>query len=79
MSDTNKDFSVLYDQMLMRLSGEDRLNMCSSMFDTARNIIISSLPENISASELKKQLFLRLYADDFGQEEKELIINSYRS
>ena len=79
MSDTNKDFSVLYDQMLMRLSGEDRLHLCSSMFDTARKIIISSLPKNISAAELKKQLFLRLYADDFGSEEKELIIQSYRS
>lgn len=55
-------------------SGEEKLLMALSMFETAREMIIASLPKDISESELRKELFLRFYGNDFDDEEKARII-----
>lgn len=55
-------------------SGEEKLLMALSMFETARELIIASLPRDISERELRKELFLRFYGNDFDDEEKVRII-----
>ena len=74
MLDTNKDIETLYKTMLMEQSGEERMKMGASMFDTVIKFIEASLPKDLSETEKKKQIFLRLYKNDFNQDELNLIL-----
>jgi hypothetical protein len=60
--------------MLNKLTGQERMQMCSNMFDMVRELILASFPKDISEKEKRKLLFLRLYAQDFTSEEKERIL-----
>lgn len=76
MKDTDPAIEKIYHKMLMSCTREERLQMTSSMFTTAREIILSSLKERYpeaTYSELRGLLFLRLYRDDFSKEEQETI------
>ncbi|MFH1222836.1 MAG: hypothetical protein V1647_00660 [Pseudomonadota bacterium] len=74
MTDTDKKTEKLYRKMLLALSGEERMEMCFSMLNSAKKIIISSLPVNLTPKEVKRELFLRLYGSDFNEDEKKKII-----
>jgi len=75
MLDTNRDIETLYKTMLMEQSGEERMIMGASMFDTAIKFIEASLPKNLSETEKKKQIFFRLYKNNFNQDELNLILD----
>ena len=59
----------------MKMTGEERVMIATSMYDTAREIVLSSLPPNLTEKEKRVQLFLRFYGNDFSDEEKEKIVN----
>lgn len=64
MNDTPKEITEFMRRKLLALSGSERVLMGSSMFDSARTIILSSLPAGISDLETKRQLCLRLYGNE---------------
>lgn len=64
MNDTPKEISDLVRHKLLALSGSERVAMGSSMFDSARAIILSSLPSGISDLETKRQLVERIYGNE---------------
>jgi len=41
------------------------------IFETARGIVLSSFSSDLSENEIRKELFLRFYGNDFSQEEIE--------
>ncbi len=45
----------------MARSGAERMIMGASMFDTARAIVLASLPKDLPPEELKRKLFTRIY------------------
>ena len=59
----------------MKMTGEERVMIAASMYDTAREIVLSSLPPNLTEKEKRVQLFLRFYGHEFSAEEKEKIIS----
>jgi hypothetical protein len=61
MTDTSPEIAELVRQRLMARSGEERFLMGVRMFDAARTMTLASLPAGLSAEELKRQLFQRLY------------------
>jgi len=61
MTDTSPEIAELVRQRLMARSGEERFLMGVRMFDAARTMTLASLPVGLSAEELKRQLFQRLY------------------
>lgn len=66
----------------MEHAPEERLQMGCSMFDTAKEIVRSSILErhpHISVQELKKEIFLRFYGEDFGVGQKRKILDSLNS
>jgi hypothetical protein len=65
--------------MLTKLSGEDRIKMALSMFDMVSQLMICSILEKYPEEELRKQIFLRLYKNDFSNAEKEKFILSINS
>ena len=61
-------------KMMQETTPSERVMMGFSMFETFRESIIQSIRENnpgISELDLKKELFLRLYGDEFTAEETE--------
>jgi len=71
MKDTAPEVAELFHNRLMALSGEKRLKMGCSMYETARRLVLASLKAqdpHISPTELRKALFLRLYGRDFEPE-----------
>lgn len=74
MNDTSDLIKEKLEANYASRSGEEKLLMALSMFETARELVIASLPKDISESELRKELFLRFYGNDFDDEEKARII-----
>jgi len=61
MNDTPPEIEQKVREMMMARSGAERLIMGASMFDTARRIILASLPKDLPEEELKRRLFERIY------------------
>ena len=78
MNDTPENIDEIYRKMLMALTGEKRILMSLSMFDLAARLMISSITEMYTAKDFKKQIFLRMYDNDFTQAEKEKILLSIK-
>ena len=78
MNDTPENIDEIYRKMLMKLTGEKRILMSLSMFDLAAELMISRIMEMYTAKDFKKQIFLRMYDNDFTQAEKEKILLSIK-
>jgi len=76
MNDTAPEIQDKIDDIYKNKSGEEKLLIALSMFETARELVISSLPNNISDKELRKALFLRFYENDFSRSEKKKILSN---
>ena len=74
MKDTAPEIEKVFLDKMMKLSGSERVLIANSMFETARKIVLSSFPEDLSEVEKKVMLFLRFYGNDFNEEEKQKII-----
>lgn len=78
MIDTAPEIEALYREKLMSVSNEERFMMGSRMFDAARTMIIASFPPDISESELRQRLFLRIYGDDFDDKTRQMILETIK-
>ena len=78
MDDTHPSIKVEYYRRMMKLTGEDRLIMGSRMFDACREIVMASMPQDLSDSELKVRLFLRFYGDVFDEDKRTEIVEYLR-
>jgi hypothetical protein len=68
MKDTSENMGKKYRDMLLKRSRADRLKMGFSMLAAARALVRATALEadpSVSASELRKLLFLRFYGQDF--------------
>ncbi|MEJ2104697.1 MAG: hypothetical protein P8X47_08995 [Ignavibacteriaceae bacterium] len=77
MLDTLPIIENKINEIYMYKSSEEKLLIALKMFETARDIVISSLPKNLSAEELRKELFLRFYGNEFDENEKKKIFQSF--
>jgi hypothetical protein len=78
MNDTSSSIETRFLEMMMKKSGQERLKMGFSMFDMARGQVIASIQRknpNIDIKDLKRELFLRFYGQDFSSEEQEKILH----
>ena len=79
MNDTAPEVARKYRALLLQRSGAERLKMGSSMFATARTLLVASLRErdpDASSADIRRTLFLRLYGADFDQRTRERILAS---
>ena len=72
--DTTKEIEEMQNELWMKRTTQERVEFMFGMFATARQVIIASLPKNLSEREFKKQLFERTYGeplpDDFFKDEE---------
>ena len=67
MSDTSAKFSALVSERHAQMSADERMQIASDMFDTARKIIESSLPGNLSQRAGRLAVARRLYNDELPE------------
>lgn len=63
MTDTSPEAEKKMREMMMARTGAERMMMVASMSDAARAIVVASLPKDLSAEELKRRLFERIYGE----------------
>ncbi len=76
MRDTSPELQQQFIKMIGKKSGQERLLMGFSMFDMARNIVISSIKAKNQNADLKtilSEIFLRFYGSDFPNNKKEIL------
>ena len=74
MNDTHPDVAIRFRELMMRKSGEQRLRMGCSMYDTAKKIVCSAIYNSrpgITDTEMRREIFLRFYGQEFSQADRE--------
>ncbi len=77
MNDTNPLVESVFIEMIMKKSGQERMMMGFSMFEMARRQVVASVKMNNPDADIKdirKEIFLRFYGQDFSPEEREKIL-----
>lgn len=79
MFDTHPEIAVRFRDLMMSKTGQERLIMGCSMYDTAKEIVRSSIynsqPE-IKDAEIKREVFLRFYGQEFSEADREKLLSA---
>jgi len=63
MQDTTPEFHKLMAEGFARMTPEERVRICTEMFDTALALASASMPEDLDPAERRFKLCERLYGD----------------
>jgi len=63
VTDTSPEVVAMVRDRIMSLSGAERFVIGARMFESARAVVLASLPENISELERKRSLYQRFYGE----------------
>ena len=66
MNDTSSELDLIVDARYRRMTPVERMLIASSMFDTARAIVESSLPASLSRRERRLAFARRMYGNDLS-------------
>lgn len=81
MNDTTPRAAALYQAMLLARTPEQRMQMASSAFDSARAIVLASIRAqfpSLDEREVRVQLFLRTYGPDLPRRRVEQVVEQIR-
>ena len=67
MSDTSAKVERLVTERYRQMTPDERMRIASSMFETARRIVGSSLPPNLTRRERRLAFARRLYAGELPE------------
>ncbi len=79
MFDTHYDVAIRFRDLMMSKTGQQRLLMGCSMYDTAKKIVRSAIYNNrpeITDEEMKKEIFLRFYGQEFSRADREKFLSA---
>ncbi len=82
MNDTHPDVAIRYRDLMMSKTGQQRLRMGCSMYDTAKTIVRSAIYNSrpqITDEEMKKEVFLRFYGKEFSRTDREKFLSATKS
>lgn len=63
MRDTSPEVERLLEARYAAMSGAERVAIAARMFDTARSIVLFSLPPDLTPAERRRALFRRFYPE----------------
>lgn len=81
MKDTTPEMEQKMYEMIRQKTPLERLKMGCSMYETSKLLVLRFILMNnpgISEADIRKELFLKFYADDFTLEQQEKIIKHLR-
>ena len=67
MNDTSPKVAAMVAEHYRKMTPEERMRIASSMFDTARAIVESSLPPNLSRRERRLAYAKRMYGNELPE------------
>jgi hypothetical protein len=67
MNDTSPEMERIVTERYRRMTPDERMRIASSMFETARKIIESSLPANMTRKERRLAFARRLYEGELPE------------
>ena len=79
MKDTPAGIDAKFRELMMSRSPSERVAMACRMFQTGKSLIQAGILQEhgkLQPEELRRRTFLRLYAQDFAQDEREQIAKS---
>src|SRR5579872_3506005 len=82
MDDTRSDIARKVRELFQLKSPLERLKMGFSMHETSKYLVARSIYENTpiySGAELRREMFLKFYGDDFDPDAREKIIRHFGS
>jgi hypothetical protein len=68
MNDTSPEMERIVSERYRQMSPDERMRIASSMFETARKIVESSLPAGMSRKERRLALARRLYEGELPED-----------
>ena len=68
MNDTSPEMEKIVRERYRQMSPDQRMRIASSMFETAREIVESSLPSNLTRKERRLAWARRLYTGELPEE-----------
>ncbi len=82
MNDTSPEMEECYRAMIMERSGEERLKMGCSMFDTAKALMRAGILDqnpHASPAKIRRALFMQLYGHEFDADSRRKILAAIES
>lgn len=67
MKDTSPKVQALVDEYYRRMTPDERVRIAASMFETARAIVLSSLPPGLSRRERRLAVAKRFYEGELPE------------
>jgi len=67
MNDTSKTVVRLVEQRYASMTPEERMRIAASMYETARAIVASSLPSELTPEQRRYAIAKRLYGDELPE------------
>ena len=67
MSDTSPEFEAMVNERYRRMTPDERVKIAASMYDTARAIVLSSLPPGLSRRERRLAFARRFYEGELPE------------
>ncbi|MDQ6788170.1 MAG: hypothetical protein M3033_15300 [Acidobacteriota bacterium] len=63
MNDTPAEIEKMLDEIWSKRSPQERAQIASAMFVSARKVILATMPENLSEAEQKRYIYERTYGE----------------
>jgi hypothetical protein len=79
MDDTDKHSDKVIKETVMSFSGEKRLLLAAKSHEAARDLVRASLSKDLTDEEIRRELFLRFYKNDFSSDEIRMIIEKLKT
>ena len=80
MKDTSSKMEALHRRLIMALTPAQRLGMASGMFQAAKTLAAAGIRAEAELRgervHIKRELFLRLYGNDFSEKKKKAILSA---
>ncbi len=79
MNDTSINIEKRMALMMASRTPVERLEMASSMFDSAKKLMAAGIQKEnglLNEAQLRTQMFLKLYGEDFTQSKIKQIVNT---
>jgi len=67
MNDTSPEFEAMVNERYRRMMPDERVRIAASMYDTARAIVLSSLPTGLSRRERRLAFARRFYEGELPE------------
>jgi hypothetical protein len=67
MDDTSPETEALLETRYAAMSGSERVLMAMEMFETAQQVVLSSLDPGLSEHERRRELCRRFYGDELAR------------